>query len=42
MATYISHPVNSNSILPFIVNILPHLTTADASQQLSVLKAIER
>ncbi len=41
LATYLDHPARNGSILPFVLNILPHLKTDDASPQQSVIKAME-
>lgn len=42
MAGYLEHPTRQKSILPFILNIHPHLKSNDSSPQNSVIQAIQR
>lgn len=40
--TFIDHPVQENSILPFVVDLLPHLKVGDISPIKAVEKIMQR
>lgn len=42
LVTYVQHPAKSDSVLPWILDICPHLQTNDCSAQDSVRYFIKR